>query len=439
MDAQPGTQAQAIPFRFTGTAGQYFGIWIVNILLTILTLGIYAPWAKVRTKRYFYGNTHLAGATFDYLANPITILKGWAIAVGVLIVYQIAVGIMPMLELVFVILFMLALPWIVVRAMIFRARNSAYRNIRFTFEKAYREAIRVFIVNALLIPLTLGLAMPYYIYAMNRFMVNNSGYGTSGFRFHGGAKDFYKIYMMAGLMLIGFVAIVAAAIVPMTKQMIGEMQSAADYEPAYEQTYESGDYPVAPFGPEIELHSDSLPAEIDLTQDQQTDADAETFDSTVENTDSLYSEDDYAYAEEEEDYDYSAEEDAIDPAMMRVMMMIQFGTMAVFSLFYLLAFAYIQARIGNLVFNKMELDGNRFFSVLRARDLMWLYASNAIAIILSFGLLIPWARIRMARYRADRLALLAKDDLDGFAQAQHGKISATGEELGEVFDIDIGL
>jgi uncharacterized membrane protein YjgN (DUF898 family) len=44
-------------FSFTGGASEYFGIWIVNVLLSILTLGIYSAWAKVRNKRYFYGNT----------------------------------------------------------------------------------------------------------------------------------------------------------------------------------------------------------------------------------------------------------------------------------------------------------------------------------------------------------------------------------------------
>ena len=52
-------------FTFTGTAREYFGIWIVNVLLTIITLGVYSAWAKVRRQRYFYGNTWLAGANFD--------------------------------------------------------------------------------------------------------------------------------------------------------------------------------------------------------------------------------------------------------------------------------------------------------------------------------------------------------------------------------------
>ncbi|MED5348372.1 MAG: DUF898 family protein, partial [Pseudomonadota bacterium] len=42
-------------FQFHGEGGEFFRIWIVNLVLSIVTLGIYSAWAKVRTKRYFYG------------------------------------------------------------------------------------------------------------------------------------------------------------------------------------------------------------------------------------------------------------------------------------------------------------------------------------------------------------------------------------------------
>lgn len=47
------TPGAPIPFRFTGTGSEYFRIWIVNWLLTLLTLGIYSAWAKVRRIQFF--------------------------------------------------------------------------------------------------------------------------------------------------------------------------------------------------------------------------------------------------------------------------------------------------------------------------------------------------------------------------------------------------
>lgn len=55
-------QAQALPatvteypVAFTGTADEYFRLWIVNVALTFVTLGLYLPWARVRNRQYFSG------------------------------------------------------------------------------------------------------------------------------------------------------------------------------------------------------------------------------------------------------------------------------------------------------------------------------------------------------------------------------------------------
>jgi len=69
-------------FEFTGDAREYFRIWVVNLALSIVTLGIFSAWAKVRSERYFYGNTRVAGEPFEYLAKPWPILKGRLIAVA---------------------------------------------------------------------------------------------------------------------------------------------------------------------------------------------------------------------------------------------------------------------------------------------------------------------------------------------------------------------
>jgi uncharacterized membrane protein YjgN (DUF898 family) len=72
-----------LPFEFRGDGTEYFKIWIVNIFLTLITLGIYSAWATVRNNRYFYGNTFVDGTSFSYLAKPLQILKGRIIAVVV--------------------------------------------------------------------------------------------------------------------------------------------------------------------------------------------------------------------------------------------------------------------------------------------------------------------------------------------------------------------
>ena len=63
-------------FKFTGEAGEYFRIWVVNTFLTIITLGLWSPWAKIRKRRFFLRHTWVAGANFEYHARPWPILRG---------------------------------------------------------------------------------------------------------------------------------------------------------------------------------------------------------------------------------------------------------------------------------------------------------------------------------------------------------------------------
>ena len=134
-------QARNLPFQFHGDGFEFFRIWIVNILLSIVTLGIYSAWAKVRTQRYFYGNTQLDSSSFEYLADPVAILKGRVIAFVVLVAYSVAQQVSVTVGLVALALFLLALPWMLVRGLSFRNHNSAWRGVRFGFAGSYGGAV----------------------------------------------------------------------------------------------------------------------------------------------------------------------------------------------------------------------------------------------------------------------------------------------------------
>ncbi|WP_263422215.1 DUF898 family protein [Escherichia coli] len=51
-------------FVFHGTGERYFLICVVNVLLTIITLGIYLPWALMKCKRYLYANMEVTDNDF---------------------------------------------------------------------------------------------------------------------------------------------------------------------------------------------------------------------------------------------------------------------------------------------------------------------------------------------------------------------------------------
>lgn len=328
---------KSVQIKFKGNGFEYFKIWIVNIFLTILTLGIYSAWAKVRNKQYFYGNTLIDGSSFQYTAKPLDILKGRAIAVAVFMVYALIDALNPLLGLIFFIVLMVFLPWVVVRSLQFNARNSVFRNIRFNFTGSKKEALQTFLFWPFLIAFTFGLVLPMIWYKQTAFMTNNSAYGTCHFRFNAKIKDYY-------LMFFKFVLPFILMVISLSVLFI-----------------------------------------------------------------------------------------AIDSPL--IMSLLPFISL----LFYFLLFAYFATALGNLLFNNLTLEESHFTSSLEVKPMLWLYISNTFGIILTLGLFIPWAKVRVASYRAQCLTMQMQNSLDHFVNAEKEKVKALGEQAGEIFDVDLSV
>ncbi len=343
-EAQPTT---TIPFEFTGKVDEYFKIWIVNVALTICTLGIYSAWAKVRKKRYLYGNTWLQGTSFEYLGDPTKILKGRLIIGGGLLIYFLTSYYLPIVEGFSWLLFLLILPWLVVTARTFIARNSAYCNIRFDFRATWGEAFKVFFGLALIG--ATGLGYPYFACRRSAFLVSNSRFGTTPFALTWDRPigKFYGFYLMAAF--AGFVSSIVVLLL-----IVGILFVA----------------------------------------------------STVFNIGSVGS---------------------VESGPL--------GSLVV----GLVVFAYLKAEVTNFIWSNATLGKHRFGSYLDLNGMIWLYVSNALAIVLSLGLLIPWVTIRTVRYRLYNFILLAAGDLDKFVASQQKEVPAAGEEAGEFFDVDVGI
>ena len=207
----PAKPPGPIPLRFQGTGSDYFRIWIVNIILSVLTLGIYSAWAKVRRKQYFYGNTRIQDASFEYLADPKKILYGRVIVVVGFIAYSAVSELLPIIGSILGIAFIFILPWLVVKSLAFNARNSSIRNIRFDFTGTVRQAAVEYVLWPFLAVLTLGILSAYVYYRQKKFLVENSRYGTARFSFTAAPRDYYRIFLSALVpILIGILAAAGA-------------------------------------------------------------------------------------------------------------------------------------------------------------------------------------------------------------------------------------
>lgn len=197
--------------EFRGNAGEYFGIWIVNILLTIVTFGIYSAWAKVRRMRYFRGNTFLDGHSFDYHAKGKQIFLGRLIVFIVLAIFNVIGQAIPIVAPFVSILFLLALPFFIVRSLRFNARVTSYRNIRFDFTGTKWGAFKSIILGSIVATLTLGILAPLASRWSSRYIFNHLHYGDRPFSTDPKLSALYRALIPPAAILVIGVAILAVA------------------------------------------------------------------------------------------------------------------------------------------------------------------------------------------------------------------------------------
>ena len=73
-------QAGARAFRFTGTWQDYAPIAFTNLLLTIVTLGVYVFWARTRTRRYLWSRTQFIDDRLEWTGTGLELFVGYLLA-----------------------------------------------------------------------------------------------------------------------------------------------------------------------------------------------------------------------------------------------------------------------------------------------------------------------------------------------------------------------
>lgn len=202
--------------EFRGNAGEYFGIWIVNILLTIVTFGIYSAWAKVRRMRYFRGNTFLDGYSFDYHARGLQIFLGRAIVFIIFAMVNVVTQAVPLAGAITPFVFAALLPFFIVRSFRFNARVTSYRNVRFDFTGNKWGAFTSIILGGVVSVLTLGILAPLASRWASRYIFNHLRYGDRPFSTDPKLGAIYRalippaVMVIVGLVVMGFVALLVA-------------------------------------------------------------------------------------------------------------------------------------------------------------------------------------------------------------------------------------
>ena len=365
-------------FRFTGSGEEYFRIWIVNLLLTIVTLSLYRPWAKVRREQYFHRNILLDGSGFDYHGQPKAILKGQLIAYGLFGLLPFLNKFMtvnPALSALVSLVGYLLLPWLITRSFAFRARNTSFRGLHFNFLGSSRRAFTIFIgyglfffFGAMLAGALTGLAMvsdevlaiipaiflwiALFVVVFARFWKALKEFQLNHISF-GGCQLETKFGSLQKIVLIA--VLIAVAVMIAASMVISALTSGTSVD---------------------------------------------------------------------------------ENPFMDLLIYLPFLSLLIF------AQPYFLARTANEIWNNARLGQNFYFQCDQTyRNLMRITAVNWACIIVTFGLYWPWAKVRLMRYRTEHLALIAdEDDLDGFISDQvESEQHAVGEEVADFLDFDISL
>lgn len=198
-----------VQFRFTGSGREYFRVWFVNVVLSLLSLGVYSPWAKVRRMRYLYRHTELAGSAFDYHGAALPILKGRAILVSLLLVFNLAYFYLDQRwAWVGLAILVLALPWLIWKSAQFRLAATSYRGVHLGFSSSLGDSYYVFLLLPILLVITGLLGGPFFYHRMKSFFIENVRFGRSSFDFQASLSDFYKVGLVAlGLSLVPWLVV----------------------------------------------------------------------------------------------------------------------------------------------------------------------------------------------------------------------------------------
>jgi uncharacterized membrane protein YjgN (DUF898 family) len=236
---RPGSKSQRAVFH--GAGGTLFGIHLVNTLLTLLTLGFYYYWAKVRVRTFLFSQTEFAGDRFSYHGNARELLNG---AMKASLVFGVPylllknagqfleanMAIQVTLQTAASLLLVLFIPVAISGARRYRLSRTAWRGIRFSFQVKTLDFIKLWLFGYFLTGVTLGLYYPYFSTKKHAFLTAHSYFGSEPFKFSGNGAALFRPFLMMYLSAVTVAVIVGLGLyffVGLPLQNIGDLKTAA--------------------------------------------------------------------------------------------------------------------------------------------------------------------------------------------------------------------
>jgi uncharacterized membrane protein YjgN (DUF898 family) len=217
----PGSD-ETLRFSYQGTGGDLFLLALKNVFLTLVTLGIYAPWARTAKREFLWRQTDVGGHRLEYTGTGkelfigyLKVLAGYLVLIGLpnLIARQ-APALGGVLKLMGVIAIFVLLPYALYWSRRYLLSRTRWRGIRLGLGGDAGQFARAFFKGTLLTIVTLGFYGPIMNNRLHGILVRNTRCGSMAFSYDGddnrafviGVRGFFLSLVTLGIYYFWYAA-----------------------------------------------------------------------------------------------------------------------------------------------------------------------------------------------------------------------------------------
>lgn len=389
MDGGAPAPKQVLDIRFTGSGSEYFRIWIVNLLLTLVTLTLYIPFARARRIAYFQNNTLVDGDPLGFHADPWKMFRGYLLVLALGVGYWAVSNFLPGIAWIVFLVLMVLWPALWRASLQFRLRNTSWRGVRFSFEGDLKSAY-----------LTL---LPFFLPALIFVLFLPALPQEGDERAPQVSQHIAAIF--------GGVVLIFTALAPW---MMGRLKR-----------FQHGGYAFAQERTQLHVRTGQFYT-LSLKTSGVTLAAVAVIGLLGLGAVFLLR--------------WVASGMPRQEAQMLFTLLGVGAMVLIYLVVPLLSAPYFGARLQNLLWNGTRGNRVAFASRLRFRDLFRVTLLNWLLIVVTLGLYWPFARVRAARLKLEAMAVETQGDVNEWvARAQQSGQGVLGDAAGDFFGIDMGL
>jgi uncharacterized membrane protein YjgN (DUF898 family) len=197
--------------KFYGEGSKILGIVVVNLVLTILTLGLYYPWARAKMLQYTYGETEFSGSRFAFHGTGKEMFKGFIKAIAIIgalvIIYQLGIfskntSLTVLTSIIYFVGILVLIPIAIHGGLRYRMSRTSWRGIHFGYRGNLRELFEIYIKGTLLTVVTLGIYGSWFSINVRRYLAEHVRLGNCQFSYEGDGADYFWLNFKGILLTI---------------------------------------------------------------------------------------------------------------------------------------------------------------------------------------------------------------------------------------------